>query len=338
MHIIERPRNNNIDILDRLFVVLRSGCNSRCITCDIWKERRGIEISLNDICEWVEEWKQFSLSKVILCGEPLTHSHVWEICRRIKMAGIPIEMLSNGYMVEKYARQIVEHCDVLRISLDGPEKIHNTTRGIATAFKKLQRGIQAIRDIAPQYSIGGRCAVNRMNYRHLRQTVNSARRLMLSYISFSGTDVYNEEAFKRHGRISQAYFDSLVIRGEKELAELEMEIKTVLNDCHSEIERGFVKDTSEELQRNIIDYYRGLDGKSPLPTPRCDAPWTSAVLEYSGMVRPCFPLKSYGSIREYGSLSATINSHSAKHYRHTLDIANNLICHRCVCQTISDIN
>ena len=318
--------------LRRLFLWLTSGCNSRCIMCDIWKEKLGTGLSLDQIRAWAADWRGLGVPIVILCGEPLLHSDVWEMCQIIRDEGIAVELLSNGYLVPKHAASLLEHCEVWRASLDGPQEIHDATRGVRNAFGMLRNGIATVRALDPSYEISGRCAIHRKNFRHLPETVRAARDLGLSSISFSGTDLFNEEAFQRHDRIDGDYVEALGIAGD-DLGVLEDELARMRAECGEEFASGYISDTPEDLDRNVLRYYRALAGQVPFPDRPCNSPWTSAIVEYSGAVRPCFPLDAYGVVGRDGSLSDVLNSPAAVRMRAELDVKNDAACQRCVCQT-----
>jgi MoaA/NifB/PqqE/SkfB family radical SAM enzyme len=300
--------------------------------CDIWKEKTGVGLSVEEIRRWVPEWQRLGRPNVILCGEPLLHQDLWQICQLIREHGMAVELLSNGILLQRFAKEVVEHCDVLRVSLDGPPAIHNLTRGIPNAFGKLEAGVAAVRSVAPSFPISGRCAIHRLNFRHLPETVKAARKLGLDGISFSGTDLHNEEAFKRHNRIDGAYVESMTITG-ADLNELAVQLNIMREQCAADFATGFIADTPEQLDHMVLQYYRALAGEVAFPCRPCNAPWVSAIIEYNGVVRPCFPLDAYGTLAAHKTLEATLNSVQAKSLRGALDVENNPACQRCVCQT-----
>jgi Fe-coproporphyrin III synthase len=321
--------------LQRLFLWANSGCNSRCKMCDIWKERPGQRVTPAQVRVWAPEWRRMSVATVILCGESLLHPDLWEIARAIRAEGIKLDLLSNGYLLYRHAERVVEHCDVLRVSLDGPREVHNVTRGLPTAYEKLRRGVGRVRAISPRYPISGRCAVHRLNFRHLRATVAAAHELGLDSISFSATDVSNEEAFRRFDTIDDAYVTSLLVHAD-ELDELADELDALADACAEDFRSGFIEDSPEDLRRNLHRYYVGMNGLGELPEVCCNAPWTSAVIEYDGTVRPCFPLPAYGSIGEHEGLSALLDSSATHEYRDALNVHDNPVCRTCVCQTLHE--
>jgi len=335
-------KDNPINSLYRIFLWLNSGCNSRCKMCDIWKDKTRKETSVAEVVRWIEDWKELSIQKIVICGEPLLHSQIWAICDVIKGHGLRIELLTNGYLLHHHAQNVVRYCDVVRVSLDGPQAIHNQSRGIPAAFHNVKRGVRSLREVNPTFQVDGRCAVHRLNFRHLRATVDAAHDIGLNSISFSGTDVYNEEAFKRYDHINEHYVDDLLIHLD-ELPELEKELTSLKAEYAEDFRTGFISDTPASLDRILVAYYYALAGQNPFPTIVCNAPWTSAIIEYNGLVRPCFPMPPLGTVRVEGlpnddfaqnaTLKNVLNSPTAISFREKLDVENNLVCQRCVCST-----
>lgn len=326
---IERSHASQIS---RIFLWLNSGCNARCQMCDIWREPPGRQLTVADISRWVPEWTRLAVARVVVCGEPLLHPDLAEICAVIRDHGIRVDLLTNGMLLSRRAHVVARSCDALAVSLDGPPRVHDEVRGRRRAFDRLSAGVRRMHTLAPELGIDARCAVHRLNFRYLRQTVATAHELGLRSISFSGTDLHNEAAFRREGRLADEYYDGLAIRG-AELDELAAEVDNIAREYAADFESSFISDSPERLRRILVGYYRGLSGQEPMPVPRCNAPWTSVVLEYDGTLRPCFPMRAYGNLFAADSLHAAVNSDEAVTWRSGLNVQTNPICQGCVCQT-----
>ncbi|KRV46484.1 hypothetical protein AQ490_11335 [Wenjunlia vitaminophila] len=320
----------------RLFLWINSGCNSRCRMCDIWREKPGTNLSVAQIRRWAPRWRELSLGKVIICGEPLMHPDVWEIASVIREQGIRVEVLSNGLLLERHAHAVAAHCDAFRVSLDGPREVHDDVRNVPHAFDRLRAGLELLDRVRPDLAVEGRCAVHRHNFRHLGETVDAAHELGLRGISFSATDLHNEEAFRRFGAIDEAYVEALAIRGE-DLDELAVQLAALRRDHAEDFASGYISDTPQDLDRLLTHYYRAVNGRAEFPPVRCNAPWTSAILEYDGTVRPCFPMPAYGTVHGHGGLAEAVNSPEALAFRRELDVLADTTCRFCVCPTVSDV-
>jgi Fe-coproporphyrin III synthase len=301
--------------------------------CDIWREKPGQNLTAEDIERLSPEWRDLGVRTVVICGESLMHPDVWPIVERIKAHGIRLELLSNGLLLERNAAQVARYCDELRVSLDGPPEVHDVMRNVPRAYTRLQAGISALLSRDHAFPVFGRCAIHRQNFRHLAATVATAKALGLKGISFSGTDVWNEEAFRRMGAISQDYVAGLAIIG-PELDDLAAELAAFRVAAAAEFASGYISDTPERLDEIVLGYYRSIDAGLRRDI-KCNAPWTSTIIEYDGTLRPCFPMPAYGNIRAAGSLSAGLNSPGAQEFRRGLDVTTNPTCQRCVDQTVN---
>lgn len=300
--------------------------------CDIWRDNSKTRITPEDINKWAPEWKELNIKKVILCGEPLLHNSLWKICEILKKNSIGIELLTNGYLLSRYANKVLEVCDKVTVSLDGPESIHNTTRGIPQAFTKLSQGVRSLHNLNSSFPVIGRCAVHQFNFHCIRQTVHTARALGLSAISFLAMDTDSEEAFQRTGRIDEIYRHKFRLSHDN-IRELEAELDLLEIECSNDFESGFICESPEQLRTNLLDYYKALNGEADFPEVICNAPWTSAVIEFNGSVRPCFFHKHYGSLRHASSLKNLLNADSSADFRNSLQKEANAVCTRCICST-----
>jgi MoaA/NifB/PqqE/SkfB family radical SAM enzyme len=110
---------------------------------------------------------------------------------------------------------------------------------------------------------------------------------------------------------------------------LEAEIGRLVQEHPREFDSGFIAESPQKL-RHIVRHFRASLGQVEAISPRCNAPWTSAVIEAGGDVRPCFFHPPLGNTR-VSPLHEILNSTRALQFRANLDIASDPICRRCVC-------
>lgn len=312
---------------------LNSGCNARCGTCDIWKEAPGNALTAEEVREWSAEWVALGATTVVICGEPLLYKELWNVLDELRQRELRIDFLTNGILLARNASKVAEYADVVRVSLDGPAEAHDLSRGRPHVFNRLARGVAALNEISGGPPVDGRCAVHRRNFRMLSETIEAARTLGLRSISFSATDVHNEEAFRREGAIDDAYVDSYALTT-PEVSELAEVLAQLRVDHEDDFRSGFISDSPDDLERILVGYYTALS-TGTLRTVACDAPWTSMVVEYDGTIRPCFPLPAYGSRRDAESTSAVLESDGARLARNGLDVSGDATCQRCVDQSLN---
>jgi len=255
------------------------------------------------------------------------HSDLSALARMLRREGIRTTLLTAGLIIERRAAQVAEDMDDVIVSLDGPREIHDRIRGVPDAYRRLERGVHALRAHRASIPIHGRCTVQRNNFNHLRAAVRAAHELKLDSLSFLAADMASE-AFNHsvpwsEGAVADVALDALDVDG------LAREIEELMDECREEFESGFIRESPEKLRR-IGLHFRAHLGQIPPVAPRCNAPWVSAVIEPDGTVRPCFFHRPFGNIQD-GALVDVLNSDAAVQFRSQLDISRNAICQRCVC-------
>ncbi len=303
-------------------------CNCRCMMCDIWRIRQTREITVQDLAPHLESIHALRVRWVVFSGgEPQMHTDLAALGRFFRSQDIRVTLLTNGLLLEPFARSVADTVNDVIVSLDGPREIHDQIRGVSKAFDRLVRGVQALRELRPDIVVRGRSTVQKRNYIHLRETVRAAKQAGLDSISFLAADV-TSEAFNHPGGWTAELQNRIALSAE-EVAQLDQEMEALINEYGDEIASGFVVESAEKLRR-IVLHFRAHLGQLPPVAPRCNAPWVSAVIEADGTVRPCFFHRPLGNIREK-PLLAILNGDYAIDFRQNLDIPNDPICQRCVC-------
>jgi radical SAM protein with 4Fe4S-binding SPASM domain len=111
-------------------------CNLRCRHCYI-AEASHQDLSKKQIQKVFEEFEEIQGLRLLLSGgEPLLHSHFWEINDLLQKYDFRTILLSNGTLVtQEVAKRLCVH--EVQISLDGMEEGHESLRGRATFEKTL---------------------------------------------------------------------------------------------------------------------------------------------------------------------------------------------------------
>lgn len=138
-------------------------CNLRCHSCGQWgdngylhgkslKELKAREVPIETYIKMVDEVADAGWSPVwyIWGGEPMMYPGIVDLLYHIKKRGMAISLVTNGTHVAKRAEALLDCCDILHISLDGPNAdIHNAQRpGVSKKhdnFKSVKEGLEAIR-------------------------------------------------------------------------------------------------------------------------------------------------------------------------------------------------
>lgn len=326
---IASAATHKIHSLPVLVMMPHSGCNCRCVMCDIWKANSiKTEISSETLERHLAAFRKLNVARVALSGgEALMHSNLWKFCDLLHTIGVKISLLSTGISLAMHAEDVVSHCDDLIISLDGNPQVHDVIRNIPKAFAKLEEGVKAIKAVNPHFRVTGRSVLQKQNFKEFFSIIQTARELRLDQVSFLGADV-SSEAFNRSDpwtpeRISQ------VSLNEDEVKELRAILERSFVELKQDYDTKFIAEKPRKMLE-IVQHYDGLIGKGDFPRKKCNAPWVSAAVESNGDVLPCFFHPSYGNIKEW-PFTDIVNSKPAIAFRKNLDVNSDPTCQRCVC-------
>ena len=162
---------------------ITSKCNSRCLTCNIWKHKERIDI---DYLKLQDLFKNSFFSDVVAVGinggEPSLHANFVDVVNAVLT--LPqiesIFIISNCINKDKLLsllREIYPICKDhgvilhLQISVDGIGEVHNNVRGIKISFDRV---IQTINELCEhkemyldEFDIG--CTISKYNVDYLVQ-------------------------------------------------------------------------------------------------------------------------------------------------------------------------
>jgi MoaA/NifB/PqqE/SkfB family radical SAM enzyme len=313
-------------VLTRLPILIlypHNRCNCRCVMCDIWKIASVQEITGEELEGHARDLEALGTEWVVFSGgEPLMHSDLFRLARRLRRAGMRATLLTTGLLLQRHAAAVVESLDDVIVSLDGPPEVHDRIRRVPRAFELLAAGVRALHARDPRFPVAARCTVQRANFDRLCDAAAAARDLGLQSISFLAADL-TSSAFNRTGGWPAERAAEIALEPHQ-IKSLEREL-----DLLAQQGDGFVREDAAKLRR-IARHFAAHLGLVQPEAPRCNAPWVSAVLESDGTVRPCFFHRVIGNARER-PLRDVLNSEEAVSFRRDLDVAEDPTCRRCVC-------
>jgi MoaA/NifB/PqqE/SkfB family radical SAM enzyme len=346
--------SDKLHTLPLVVLYLTDGCNSRCVTCDIWRNpRRNMRKELvDDIAGSVEE---LGIRWLLLSGgEAMQHPHWPEIARRFRDQGVYVMLLTNGLLVRKQAEEVAASVDELIVSLDGGNAAtYDAIRGV-DAFDLLLDGIRAVRALGTP--VATRTTIQRANFREIPQIVEAAKSVDVNRISFLTVDVSNEYAFGSRfptmepvgtTHVSSAFSEVIPLVATMgagappehgpaataltpdDVTELAQILDEVESRFAPDFASGLIAESPEKLRR-MVDYFGALHHQADFPRVRCNSPHVSTVIEVDGTLRPCYFLPSYGQLRG-SKLSHAINTPAAQALRQAYRTGKRPECERCVC-------
>jgi MoaA/NifB/PqqE/SkfB family radical SAM enzyme len=311
-----------------LVLCAHSRCNCRCVMCDIWKREENVGVTAADLERHRESLRRLSVEWVVLSGgEPLMNRDLHAVCTFFRELDIRLTLLTTGLLLERRAAEVASLFDDVIVSIDGPEAIHDGIRRVKGGFELIRSGVAAVRALQPGMKITARTTVQKLNHASLRETVRGAKDLGLDGISFLAADV-TSEAFNRP-LLWPGERQNEVTLANDEVCTLEGEVEKLIAEFTGDIRSGYIAESPAKLRRIVTNFKAHL-GQATSESPRCNAPWVSAVIEADGSLRPCFFHPAIGNIGD-ASLEEVINGDTARAFRRDLNVETNPICRRCVC-------
>jgi MoaA/NifB/PqqE/SkfB family radical SAM enzyme len=321
------PSASRLERLPLVTLYLSERCNSRCVTCDYWRNGRA-DVSLETVKQLLPSLAQLQTQVVLISGgEPLLNAEWGDIAQLLRGTGLQLWLLTSGLSLAKHARRVSQLFHAVTVSLDGTNRqTYEAIRGL-DAFDNVCAGIRAVAGTVP---VSVRVTVQRANYRQLPAFVDLARQAGVQQISFLAVDVANPHAF---GRVHD--FRTNLALQPQDLQELEQILCAMERDYVEDFRSGFIAESPRRLRR-IHQYFAAVCGASAYPPVRCNAPEFSAVITAQRQVSPCFFIPGPPESSWENDLGAVLNGHSMITLRAGIRSGARPECATCVCSLWRD--
>lgn len=309
--------------LETVGISITSRCNSRCALCGIWKGP-GDELKPAIIEESLAGLRRLGLKNVVITGgEPLIHDDLSGILARLSGRGLRLILCTNGMLLRRRREEVLKRFDSVVVSLDSHEPLsYETIRGV-DAFDEVVSGIASITKEGMRVSIAH--TLQRGNILHLAEFISFAKGLDIDSVSVRPIDAYSEGFGSEFGQLPVR---SGLLPSVDELSEFPKVLARIEENFPADIASGFITPNIEGLRR-IRDYLLAKTDDS-FPKTRCNAPFSSCVIESNGDVKPCFFSEPFANVHTMpqADMKRFINSDRARGVREALK-GQSGICRRC---------
>jgi MoaA/NifB/PqqE/SkfB family radical SAM enzyme len=187
-------------------------CNFRCTFCGFYgpggakpdiKKEMTVDEQLNMWSNIINSYKLYKPHVGITGGEPLL-KHLTPILRLFKENGISWSLTTNGYLLGDCIKVLKAYnCDEVRVSLHGPEEIHDKTVGIKGAFSKVTTNLITAHNAGIPTLIN--CVITDENVGCLEQMKVIAS-LCSAQIRFQHLEFLTPEMKKSHKKFTEEHF------------------------------------------------------------------------------------------------------------------------------------
>lgn len=117
-------------------------CPLRCLYCNIWKIKLP-ELQTNEVLSLLNEVARCGTKKISFSGgEPMLRKDIGIVIDHCISKSISAEMNSTGFLIPQKIN-LIKGLDLLKLSLDGPEEIHDMIRGRKGAYRLVMEAAEA---------------------------------------------------------------------------------------------------------------------------------------------------------------------------------------------------
>ncbi len=330
-------------------------CNLKCAMCNQHRHSSGTTENLDwydpdkelPLSVWVgllEQVKSFQPTLYVTGGEPTLYPHFPVFVKEAKKRRFLVQMSTNGTTLSHHAEMLVnEGVEIVMVSLDGPNKVHDAIRGQERLFSRTVDGIATLLDLrgrrrSPGPVVGINFTISKENFGFIPEMVPLVHDLGADFLQFQHTIFSSREHTDTHNRIfSQGFADRRGIRlispsipeGEfyenqisaDDVARIVENLKLATDQARGRLKISFLPN----IPLNMLHHYY-LDLNYPFPGP-CHSLWKTLRVLPDGTVSPCLHVVA-GNIRDQ-SVKELWNSATMRNFREV--IADRLLpgCARC---------
>ncbi len=271
---------------------LTNQCNLNCEMC--WQVDRSQKLfaSFDMISRIIDEIAQLGKPPIYLWGgEPLLHPDIKRIIEKIRSAGLFSIINTNGTMLSRLADELAETPpDMIIISIDGPEAIHDKIRGRSGTYKRVIEGIEklnSLKKVKPLIALN--CVVTEDNYLKLEEIeklrskikANFLEYQLMMFFSESERENYKNAFQKEYGYEPKSVDGYPLNMGGIELNRLWENLKQ-----NMEVSKGRTKVFPYSI-RSLNDLQNYVNNPFKVCNKNCESINSALWIEADGNVHPC---------------------------------------------------
>ncbi len=292
-------------------------CNLRCEMCFEKFAKVKEELIPEDWIKIIKEIKKFYPRIHLSGGEPFIFKDISRIIEYIKNNNLYLHITTNGTFLEEYAQEIIRFkVNRIDISIDGPENIHDTIRGIKGTFNKILKGLERLKSLKksglPIIKINS--IINLKSPETMKEIIKIAQDFDVSIVQFIYPLYLEEDAIIRYKRfLKEVLGKDINYWSQADNYKPEpgnfFNIQSVLkNFPKKEIMIDvFPRFNAEQFEA----YYRHPEIFNKVYTGRCRAMWNTITILPDGSIESC-PDYVVGNIKTQKVLNAWNNQTMVK--------------------------
>ena len=187
-------------------------CNHRCSICGQYGEKSYVHqkkelfttLPFEKYKQIVDEMAPYKPIYYVTGGEAFLYPDLVKLINYVKKNGSVVSVVTNGVKLKECAEEIVRNgWDMILVSFDGPEEVHDKCRGLEGAYKTAVDGIAALKEAKQRLNkkkpyILTSLTLSKTNAPHLEEAFEVAKDispyLMVIYLSwFTSKDIGDKQ-------------------------------------------------------------------------------------------------------------------------------------------------
>jgi len=273
----------------QVVVELTHRCNLRCACGATFGPDRTRGLPLNRLYQIIEQLRFYRPEIALVGGEPLLDSRTTLFIKKAREMGFRTSLATNGILLDRFATNLIlAGLEVVRVTIDGPEDVHDWLRGVPGTYRRAVNGMKRLqeekrkqRSSTPRLwletTLSGYIQGNLTAILDLARSLQVER--LLFYHSPRGASPPEERA-------SLDRWCSAAVLGSREARPIDSgrlagELR-VIKRLSREIPFAVVPELSEQE----MDVYYNRPGE-PVRKRVCLGPWFSARILPDGSLAPC---------------------------------------------------
>lgn len=265
---------------------ITDNCNSKCITCNQWKNKSKNELSTKEIIDILRQLRKIGVYGVgFVGGEPLLRDDLPNIISSAKDMGFyRISLTTNSILLTEEKSKILLDCGVndIGVSIDGIGITNDIIRGINGAYDKSISAINILIDLRKKYkylNIRLSTTLINQNINQIESIVKMCKNMKIK-ISFNLPD--NTSYF-----LSGINLPDLWINDRKKLYDIVKKLHIIKNEYSDVLD--------SHVSLNYICRYFNNPKKKYIP---CLKGYISIYIDPQGNIfSGCWALKPMGNLR-----------------------------------------
>ena len=171
-------------------IMATHNCNSRCLTCSMWRNKSTGELSAGEIADILGQLKEIGVRRVCFSGgEPTLRPDLPQLIRQARDTGFKkVLIVSNGlaWNIRKAREYLENGLNRVTISIDGIGDVNDRQRGIKGAYSKSRETLETLVDLRetdyPDLDIEVETTISQLNIEHYYEMIKLCKQLKVSWM------------------------------------------------------------------------------------------------------------------------------------------------------------